>query len=308
MGIGDYLGAAAGYLTGAGPLATAAGYASQHAGQVGGWLKDAGLDGASSSDQAKIAALNAQGGAAGQFADQNQAAFGQLGAQGQQGLDYLRQQMMGGNSVSAMQLAQGQQANAARQQSMAAGAAPQNAAMAARTAMNNVNSGNVGLAGQQALAGLQERNQAASQYGNLLTGLRGQDLTGADAARQNAIGAYSGGLNSQRDPTLAQQWMPAISGAAQALSDERLKEDIQPGDALKLDALHSFTYAYKDEKHGEAGGGRYGGIMAQDLERAGSRAVVNTREGKAVNGARLATELAGSMAQVNARLKALEGK
>lgn len=262
--------------------------------------------GTSASDAAKMAALNQQGQQADQFATQQQAGFNALGQQGQTALNYLSGQMQGQNSVSALQLQAAQQANAAKMASLAASAAPQNAAMMARTAANNINAGNVGLAGQQAIAGQAERDAAAGQYANTLGTLRGQDLTGVDAARQAAISSFSNGLNGSRDPTLIQQLGPAASGAAAALSDERLKKDVREGDALKLDALKSYTYAYKDEKHGEAGEGRYGGIMAQDLERAGSRAVIDTPVGKAVHGARLATELAGSVAQMNARLKALE--
>ncbi len=102
--------------------------------------------------------------------------------------DYLRGQMMGQNSVAAEQLRQGLQQGLAAQQSMAASASPQNAAMAARTAAIQMGRLSGGLSGQQALAGLQERNAAAQGLGQLQLGQSGQDL-------QMGLGGY--GLANQ---------------------------------------------------------------------------------------------------------------
>jgi hypothetical protein len=91
----------------------------------------------------------------------------------------------GANSVSAEQLRQGLQQSQGQQMSMAASASPQNAAMAARTAM--INSGNQasGMMGTQALAGVQERQGALNTLANTQIAQSGQNLNGS-------LGSYSG--------------------------------------------------------------------------------------------------------------------
>ena len=65
--------------------------------------------------------------------------------------------------------------------------------MAARTAAMNMGRMSTGLAGQQALAGLQERQQAQKALSDLIMQQRGQDMQVALGSRQNAnaaLGAY----------------------------------------------------------------------------------------------------------------------
>lgn len=164
------------------------------------------IGGESQSAIDKRAQLNEQGAAAGQFAGQGEAGYGAMtgqlgGTYGRLGeaMDYQNRLMRGENSVAAEQLRQGMQQGLAAQRSMAAGAAPQNSAMAARQAAMNMGRLGYGLSGQQALAGLQERNMAASQYGQLgqalgqlQLGQRGQDVNVALGSRGNAINAYGG--------------------------------------------------------------------------------------------------------------------
>ena len=206
------------YAVGAlgGPVGLGAADIKNNPDQVGGFLKDVGLNGASSSDQAKMNNLNAVGQQGMNFAGQAQGGFNQLGAQGMGALNALNATANGQNSVSAEQLRQGQQANMAQQQSLAAAASPQNAAMAARQAAQNISRLNYGLSGQQATAGLQERQQAQQAYAGLLGTLRGQDLQGTLGGYNAANQAYTGGLNGVRDPTLVQQWGGAISAGAGA--------------------------------------------------------------------------------------------
>lgn len=97
----------------------------------------------------------------------------------------LQGQAQGQNSVSAMQMQQGLNQSLANQQSMAASASPNNAAMAARNAAMNMNQLNTGTMGQQAVAGLQERQQALGQLSQLQLGQSGQNLNGM-------LGAYNG--------------------------------------------------------------------------------------------------------------------
>lgn len=121
----------------------------------------------------------------------------QNGMQTQAG--YLQDLANGQNSVSAEQLRQALAQNQATQQSIAASAAPQNATMAARTAAIQSGQLGAGLAGQQAVAGLQERNQAnqnlATLYQNMGSlGVQGT-LGGFGAANQGfgaQIGAGAG--------------------------------------------------------------------------------------------------------------------
>jgi hypothetical protein len=146
-------------------------------------------------------------------ADETYNSYKAYGQQGQGALDYLRGQTQGQNSVSAEQLRQGLQQLYGQQRSMAAGASPRNAAMAARTAaIQSANLGQ-GMAGQQAIAGLQERNAANAAYGNLLQGLRGQDLNATLQTRQMAMSGYGAQNAAPQQPSWIQQYGPAITGA-----------------------------------------------------------------------------------------------
>lgn len=277
-----------------------------------------GSDESDAADAARQAAVDAraplldkQSEAAGSFADSSQANYNALGARGATSLDQLQRQANGQNSVSAEQLRQGLQQNQAAQMSMAQGGAPQDAASRARTASIQSARLGSGLAGQQAVAGLQERNQAQGQYAQLLQGLRGQELQGSLGGRQAAITGYGGGQPAPPpEKSKVEKFGPAIIGGIAALSDRRLKTDVKDGSAdadKMLNALRSFTYRYKDEdKHGK---GARTGIMAQDLERAGIKhAVINTRGGKMVHGAHLATANTAMLAALRRRVEKIEKK
>lgn len=265
-------------------------------------------------DGMRQALLAQQGGIAGQFADKSQAGYAEYGKQGQSALDALRRQASGQDSVSAEQLRQALGQQYAQQRSYAAGASPRNAAGAARTAAIQTGRAGTAMAGQQAAAGLQERQQANAAYGNLLGTMRGQDLSAALQSRQNANAGY-GAAPFVPQKSWIEQYGPAITGAiaayASAASDRRLKTDVKDGteDAdrmLKALRDRAVSYKYKDAKrHGE---GEYTGMMAQDLQRAGSRAVVDTPGGKMVHGARLATENTAMLAALAKRVAKLEDR
>lgn len=236
-------------------------------------------------------------------------------AQGTQNIgqdrNYLQGLARGQNSVSAEQLRQGMQQGLAAQQSMAAGANPNNAAMAARNAAMNMGRLGYGLSGQQALAGLQERNQAQQQLSQLDLGARGQDLQGALGAQQNATNAYGNVLGAKPDRTFWDQYGGAITGGLQGMmlmSDRRAKTDIHAGDRAAdeaLKGLKAFLYNYKDQRNGK---GQQLGVMAQDLEKAGlGHTVTNAPDGsKMVNGGRLALSLAAILPGIDQRLSKLE--
>ncbi len=162
--------------------------------------------------------LQQQAASAGAFADNAAGGYNQLGRQGNRALSALQATANGQNSVSGEQLRQGLMQQQGQLQSMAAGAAPGNAAMAARTAMIQSARLSSGLAGQQAIAGLQERNQAQQQYAGLLQGLRGQDLQGTLGGRQAAIQGYGAANAGQPAPSILQQYGPAVLAGAQMVA------------------------------------------------------------------------------------------
>lgn len=161
------------------------------------------------------------------------------------------------NTLSAEMLRQGLQQNRAAQMSYAAGARPGNAAMAARVAATNMGRLGAGLAGQQAMANIAER-QAAAQG---LQGMRQQNLAAALGGREQAINAGLGveGARTQRYgaalgvPTAGQSILNAGMGAAALMatkSDIRAKEDIRAGDFAAeqlLEGLKAYEYKYKPE-------------------------------------------------------------
>lgn len=272
------------------------------AGQV---LADPGQD----AERKRKELLYNQAGRAGAFARQGERGFGALGTQGNEALAGLRATAMGQNSVSAEQLRQGLAQNLANQQSMVAGASPNNAAMAARTAAIQGGRLAAGLSGQQAVAGLQERNQAQQQYAALLEALRQQELQAALQSRQNAMMGYGAQNAGTPEKSLLEKYGPPAQSAlsAIAMSDRRLKTDVKDGDdhaGKAASRLGAHLFRYKDEQHGK---GQQFGVMAQELERAGlGHAVIDTPQGKMVHGAKLATSTAAMVGSLARRLAKLE--
>ncbi len=216
MGIwDDYIKPAGGAVLGGGVgFLAGEGYDKVKGGLGNAWNQTLGNNPGQDQELARKQNLYGQAAAAGQFADQGQQGFGQLGARGDASMNYLEGQMRGQNSVSAMQLQQALGQNQNAQMSYAAGASPQNAAMAARTGAMQMGRLGAGLAGQQAVAGLQERNQAAGQYGQLLGTLRGQDLQSALGSRQNALTGYGAANAGAPQKSWLEQYGPMITSAA----------------------------------------------------------------------------------------------
>ena len=133
-----------------------------------------------------------QSGAAGRFATQGEQGYGRMTGELDADREFLRRLRAGQNSISAEQLRQGLQQNLAGMQSMAAGARPGMQPMAARTAMIQGARLGGGLAGQQALAGIAERNAAAAQLANMNIQQRGQDMQVGLGGRQNALQGFLG--------------------------------------------------------------------------------------------------------------------
>lgn len=253
------------------------------------------------------------GGRLGSLADQGAAGYRGTGAQLQGVANQLQQQALGNESLSAEQLRQSLGQALSQQRALAASAAPSNQAMAARQAAIQSARLSSGLAGQQAMAGIAERQAANQALGALLGGMRGQDLQAALGGYGTLEGARTGrfqGALSQ--PTTGERVLGGVKDAATIamMSDRRLKTDIKDGseDADEfLAGLKAYRYRYKDPKHGE---GDQLGILAQDLEktRLGKQAIIETPEGKAVHGAKLAGALAAAAVRLGERLSKLEQK
>lgn len=255
--------------------------------------------------------LYEQSAAAGGFADTAQRGYSQLGGEASAQRDYLRRLAGGQDSVSAEQLRQGLQQNLAAQQSIAAGASMRDAPGAGRTAAIQSARLGAGMAGQQALAGLQERQLAQQSLSNMIMQQRGQDLNAALGSRQTATQGYGANNAGTPEKTEGQKVGPAIQAmfSAMGMSDRRLKKDIRDGedDVNKaIEGVRAYVFKYKDKKYGK---GKQTGIMAQDLERAGlGHAVIDTPEGKAVHGAKLATANTAMIAALGKRLAKVEAR
>lgn len=258
--------------------------------------------------------------AAQDFAGTGTRNYNKLSLEARDQREMLRRQATGQDSYSAEGLRQGLQQGLAAQQAAAASARPANAAMAARTAAMTGGRMSAGLSGQQALAGIQERQAAQQALGQAILGARQQDMGVAQGSRGQALQGY-GMLESARGQRYAAdmgvqpfgQTLLATGGellGAAAASDRRLKTGIKDGDADAdefLKGLKAYKFSYKDAKHGK---GEQLGIMAQDLERSGlgRQAVIDTPGGKMVHGAKLATALAAATSTLDRRLSKLEGK
>lgn len=186
-----------------------------HPGDAWDWLKDkfggiGKIGDESSSSKQKRDNLNNQGGMSSVFADQGQQGFGQLGAESAAARQHLADQASGKVSLSGEQLRQALQQNVNAQRSMAAGASPGSAPMAARAAANNAASLGYGMAGQAATAGIQEREAAARALNDALAQQRQMELNAALGSRQNAISAYGG---TTPEKSWLEKYGPAVTGA-----------------------------------------------------------------------------------------------
>lgn len=259
-------------------------------------------------------------GYAGNFAGQGMKGYGAMTGEMAKDRSFLRDLATGKNSIAGEQLRQGMQQNIAGQQAIAASATPSNQAMAARTASMNAARVGSGLAGQQAVAGLQERQMAGQQLAQLNQAQRGQDVNVALGSTQNALQGYLGLEDARtgryaadlQTPTRREAAIGAFTGGLGALakSDENQKRDISSGNKEArtfMKALIPKTFQYKDPRDGR---GKNIGIMAQDLEKSplGKQAVVDTPDGKMVHSGKLATAVAAGLADVNKRLEQVEGK
>ena len=110
---------------------------------------------------------------------------------------------------------------------------------------------------------------------------------------------------------LAKAFKSGGAEKAAAASDKDLKVHIKSGRPHSkdfLDKLQSYSYDYKDKKHGE---GRQFSVMAQDLEKAGDvgkQMVIDTPEGKMVDYGKGFGAILAAQVELNERLKDVEKK
>jgi hypothetical protein len=153
--------------------------------------------------------VNREAAGASRFGRESERDVRQLGNEAAAVRGRLGRLASGQDSISAEQLRQGLQQNMAGQQAMAASARPGNAAMAARTAaMQGARMGS-GLAGQQAVAGIAERQSANQALGSLLMAQRGQDMQGALGGRGQALQGYGMTMDDLTQRWIAEQNKPS---------------------------------------------------------------------------------------------------
>ncbi len=250
--------------------------------------------------------LNDAGLAAGQLAEYGSGGLQAMDAESATMRDALRRRASGADSLSAEQLRQGLGQQLSQQRSMAASASPQNGPMAARTAALAMGRASSGMAGNQAMAGIQERSAAEQALSQMIMQKRQQDLQAALGSRQTQVSAYGGVTPDKSD---LDKWGNAVAAGVgmYAKSDERAKTDIKAGDAAArkaTDGLKSFLYRYKDEKDGK---GEQLGVMAQAMEKSGlGHAVIDTPGGKYVHGGKAATSSLALVAALGRRVDKLE--
>jgi len=153
--------------------------------------------------------LNEAAGQAGDFANYGQGGFMSLGTAADKARQNLADIASGKISYSGEQLRQGLQQNLATQRSLAASAAPGNAAMAARTAAIQGARLGAGVSGASAMAGIAERESAAKALQDAILQQRQQELQAALQSRGNQIQAYTG---VTPDKSWIEKYGPAIQG------------------------------------------------------------------------------------------------
>lgn len=264
---------------------------------------------------------------------QNQAAsnadLGQQAMQGRIAEQLNAQQLLGGatQNLSGTDLAIGNQGLAQQ---------AQDASM--YKAAGDIYQGNEAQAGQAinsqiALQNAAQQAAAAEQQMLVNQSLGVQGLNAQGVQSQNAAGAgiigglFQGGgaaLGARSDKNVKEK-IKSYSGSlkeklnsksdtdtklnVQGLSDEKTKDKFEP--KKFLDALHAYSFEYKPEFKNVpgAGEGRYLGVMAQDLEKAGpvGRSMVkDTPTGKEVDFGKGLGAMLASQADLNKRLSSIE--
>jgi len=160
------------------------------------------------------------------------------------------------------------------------------------------------LAQQSALMRMQERQAALDSMNQYLAAKQGVALNNAKMQNQATTAANdrTAGIISSGGAALA------------SLSDKNQKKNIKKADEEAserigefLDALDSYSFEYKDEKHGQ---GEKVGVMAQDLEKSslGEQMVRDTPDGKMVDFGQGFAAILAAQAELKDELDKLKNK
>lgn len=238
-------------------------------------------------------------------------------------------------SIAEQQLQQQSEQNIAAQNAAMAGARGINPALAARLVGNQAAQAQQQTNQQAAILRSQEQQAAEGALAGLATNTRGQDMSGTASSEATSLAQQSmlqqqaeadrraqmakEGINIQSHQTqqAAEQsqdkqmgdFVSNLGQAAVSFSDKELKKEVKTGskDIKKfLDAISAKAYKYKESEHGE---GKHVSPMAQDLERTdlGKSMVEDTPAGKVVNYGKGFGAILAAQAELNKRLKKIEG-
>jgi len=154
----------------------------------------------------------------------------------------------------------------------------------------NISNQNVGLRNQQQM---HNKSLIQQDFDNRYKRAGGQ---AAQTAANNAANTANLGI------------VGGVATSAVMASDESVKENVKEFNPMEfMNQLTGYKYNYKNpEKHGE---GEQVGIMAQDLEKVAPQAVEKDGEGtKTVDFTKLGGPIMASLAELNNRIKKIEGK
>jgi hypothetical protein len=190
--------------------------------------------------------------------------------------------------------------------------------LGAQESNNEINSGNFNTA-QGINAGIAGQNTQANSQ--MLGGVAGaaagammmSDMN-AKASIEPAGGPTPPDPQQQQEQEQEQQGRSMFLKGLSQLSDEDVKGSRSPGTNAAdqfLSTLKPYTYEYKrseDEPTDDPHGGRYLGIMAQNVERGptGDTLVRDTPRGKAIEGAPSMSAALAGIGRLHERLSALE--
>lgn len=226
----------------------------------------------------------------------------------QRALEALNQQAsMSGNLRSQDYNEQAQKAQAQNTINQFNAANRNAASMANTQARNTAQATNLQNKQNIANANTAQRN-AAQQYNKQLEQKGFENNLALTAGKTGAMNYLADQKNKEREQDANMFGNLIETGAKLYASDERVKKDVEPFDASSfLDKITGYKYSYKNpKKHGE---GEQIGVMAQDVEKVLPQAVVKNEEGtKMLDSAKIAGPALAALANLNERMKKMEGK
>jgi hypothetical protein len=193
---------------------------------------------------------------------------------------------------------------------------------------SSVHNANVSAATARALANQQAQanmtHNIISGAGGVVTGLVGVGIasderlkSGLSLAGFGTMGRKGGeARHNTSEGTKSGQRTLTASDIGSYMSDERAKV-VRPGGETEADrflsTMQPYSYSYKDpanEPTDSPNGGRYLGVMAQNLERGptGDTIVKDTPRGKMLEGPALMSAMAAGEGRLNERLSSLEAQ